>query len=391
MRKILLFSQFFYPDRTGTGKVLAELFRALDKDKYAVDVVSSRQEYHADGNKVLPVYEEVDGVRIFRSFRWFASKDNAVGRIYTYLMVLWCSFWTCIRYGLAKDKDILVSVSNPPIMPLLGAFLKRRHQKFIYILHDLYPDIAIAMHVVGAGHPFARVMFWVNRYVFQHVDQVVVLGRDMEQHLMRAYKVPAEKLTVITNWASDDFGSEPQYQQGKKFRVLYTGNMGLFHNLDLAVEAVRGLSDVEMVFVGDGASKAELLKRCQGMENVKFYSFLDDAPYREMLASADALLVSLEANLSGLAVPSKFYTYLAAGRPILCISDRNTEMAMTIEEFGCGFVISHGDMEGFHDDVIALKNDRKLSRQQGVAARNLFKERYQKEQIVKRYEMLFEK
>lgn len=389
MKKILLFSQFFYPDRTGTGKVLAELFRALDKNKYEIDVIASRQEYHGDGRR-LPQYEEIDGVRIFRGFSWFASKDNAIGRIYTYIMVLLCSLWKCLRHGLARDKDILISVSNPPIMPLLGAFFRRKNQKFIYILHDLYPDIAIAMKVVDVKHPFSRVMFCVNRYVFRHADRVVVLGRDMEQHLLNAYHVPAEKLVVITNWASDDLWRKPCFKAGQKFRILYTGNMGKFHNLDLAVEATKELTGVELVFVGEGAIKAELMERCKSMDNVSFYPFLDDEAYREMIASADALLVSLEANLSGLAVPSKFYTYLAAGRPILCISDNNTEMAITVEECDCGFVIPHGNAARFRDSVMALKNNAELARKQGMAGRRLFLQSCRKGQIVEKYEHLFE-
>lgn len=390
MKRILLLSQFFYPDKTGTGKILAELFFALNKQKFSVDVISSRQKYSDVENCILKKQECIDGIHIYRTFRWFMSKEQPLGRIYNYMVFFLCACVTCFFKRLHKAKDIIVSVSNPPIMPLLGALLRSENRKFIYILHDLYPDIAIAMHVVDERHLFSRMMFKVNQYVFRRADKIVVLGRDMKLHLMRAYSVPEKKLVVITNWANIKQQNANLLKKKSKFRILYTGNMGRFHNLEVAVETVRNRSDVELFFVGEGALKSKLMEMSIGMGNVKFFPYLDDEEYSAMLGSTDALLVSLEKNLSGLAVPSKFYTYLAAGKPIFCISDKDTEMAITIEEYKCGFVIAHEDVAGFRKAIDDLLQSKELKGYMGENGRKLFEEKYRKDHIVKQYEKLFD-
>ena len=388
VKRILLLSQFFFPDRTGTGRVMGELFSSLSENGFSVDVIASRQEYGDVSGRVLPAFETYGDVRVFRCFRWFRSKENAFGRVFNYVMVVLCSLWTAIHHGLTGKKDIIVSVSNPPLMPFLGLLLRRKGQRFIYILHDLYPDIAIAMHVVGEKHLFSRVMFAVNRYVFRHADKVVVLGRDMEKYLMTAYHVPETHLAVIENWASDGVVFRRKEQEGR-FKILYTGNMGRFHNLELAVEALRELPEATLVFVGEGASKAGLMEQAREMENVEFRSFLPEAEYQEALAEADAFLVSLEEDLSGLAVPSKFYTYLAAGRPVLAISDPMTEMAMTIRENRLGFVLPHGDVGAFCAAVDFLQAHPQEACEMGERARKLYLEKYRKETIVRKYAELF--
>lgn len=389
MKNILVLSQFFYPDKTGTGKILAELFFSLNKKEFSVDVISGRKKYSDLSQLVLKEYEVADGVKIYRTFRWFASKDKSIGRIYNYIMFFICACWKCFRQGLYKDKDLIISVSNPPIMPLLGAMLKNRHRKFIYILHDLYPDIAIAMNVVEKTHLFSRMMFAVNQYVFRKADKIVVLGRDMEKHLIDRYHVPRERVRVISNWANSAGVENVEQKHLNKFRVLYTGNMGRFHNLELAIEAVRGIDNIELIFVGEGALKDKLITMTSNMNNVQFLSYLDDIEYQNILSSADALLVSLEKNLSGLAVPSKFYTYLSVGKPILCISDQSTEMALSIKECDCGFVIGHEDVNGFRNALDRLKNSMELKNRMGQNGRSLFEKKYIKETVIKQYEELF--
>lgn len=389
IKKILLLSQFFFPDRTGTGRVMGELFSALSETGATVDVVASRQEYGDISGHILPSFEMYGGVRVFRCFRFFYSGKGGAGRIYNYIMVFFCTFWTCLRHGIMRGKDVIVSTSNPPIMPLLGVFLRRKGQKFVYILHDLYPDIAIAMRVVNSKHIFSRVMLAVNRYTFSRADKVIVLGRDMKEYLMKTYHVPEERLLIIENWANEKIIYREK-EIGDCFRVVYTGNMGRFHDLETAVAAFRQLPQAELILVGEGAAKKELIERAKGMHNVHFLPFMESDVYQETLAKADALLVSLEANLSGLAVPSKFYTYLAAGRPVIAISDATTEMAMTIRENEIGFIVPHGDMHTFCEAIRFLQENPDVAKKMGGKANVLGMRRYSKSETVKKYMHLFE-
>lgn len=50
-------------------------------------------------------------------------------------------------------------------MPLLPAILKGK-RKFIYLIHDLYPDIAIKMGATKPNSLMTKVILAVNNFVF---------------------------------------------------------------------------------------------------------------------------------------------------------------------------------------------------------------------------------
>lgn len=387
--KVLLLTQFFFPDRTGTGKILGELFTGLSTKNFTTSVISSRQEYGSSGNKLLPSEEKYGGVTVKRVGSYYFSKDKALGRILNYILVFIYTLWAAYRYSLTKNKDIIVCVSNPPIMPLLSVFLRKNKQKTVYILHDLYPDIAIAMGVIGEKHIFSKIVYVCNKYVFKKLDKIVVLGEDMKCYLIHKYAIPKEKLMVIPNWASTDYYSLNE-NDNDKFEVLYSGNMGRFHQLDIAVRALAGKKNINLHFIGEGQAKQSLINQSIDVDNVQFDTFLDDSNYRKALQNADVLFVSLEHNLSGLAVPSKFYTYLSAGKPIICVADESTQIAKLIKQYKCGFVITHNDADAFFQCVEKLAREDDLRKRMGSNAHMLYKKYFCRENIIKQYEKLFE-
>lgn len=391
MKNILLLSQFFYPDKTGTGKILAELIFSLDQNKFNTDVLASRQMYGDKTNLVLPKYEKINNTVIYRVFKNFKSKDNLFGRLFNYVSFFFLAVVKLYQLSLAKNKDIIISVSNPPIMPLLAVWLKSDKNKVVYILHDLYPDIAIKMGVIKENSLIAKFMYKINNYVFLRVDKVIVLGRDMKKYLINQYNLPTEKIEVISNWSTKKDVQIAEKNRNDKFRIIYSGNIGRFHDLTMAVEAVKDLNDVELIFIGEGAQKDRLMQLSKDRMNIKFYPFLDDNEYNSILQSADALLVSLEKNLSGMAVPSKFYTYMSIGRPIICISDIKTEMAMVIQENNCGFVVEHGEVDKFKKNLCQLIVTEETRKIWGANALKVFKKHYEKSIIMKKYEVFFEK
>lgn len=388
MKKILLLTQFFYPDQTGTGKILMDLFVSLNKYGFTTEVVSSQEMYGDREKRVLAADECVSGIKIHRVFPYFLAKDTVFGRLFTYIGFFLYAATKVIFSRLYREKDLIVSVSNPPIMPLLGAWLKRDGNKFIYIVHDLYPDIAVRMGVVHEKNLMARGMLRVNRYVFRKADKIVVLGTDMRRYLLENYQASVEKICVISNWSQDQKIHNNRGKSNEKFKILYTGNLGKFHNLELAIEVIGNMESAELHFIGEGAQKKSLMEMAANKNNIYFHTFLDAAAYKDELNSADALLVSLEKNLAGIAVPSKFYTYLSVGKPIICIADAETEMAQIIKERKCGVVITH-DKDSFYMNLKKLVHSKETCERMGNNAYMLYQEKYTMDHVIRSYVSLF--
>jgi colanic acid biosynthesis glycosyl transferase WcaI len=138
--------------------------------------------------------------------------------------------------------------------------------------------------------------------------------------------------------------------------VMYAGNVGLSQSLDLVVDAARELAGdhPEVVFVinGGGSALPDVEARAAGSTNLRFVDMQPKARLPEVLAAADLHLVPLRRGLARSSVPSKLYSILAAGRPVLAAVDEGTEVARTVTRAEAGLAVPPDDPARF---VAALR------------------------------------
>jgi len=111
----------------------------------------------------------------------------------------------------------------------------------------------------------------------------------------------------------------------------------------------------------------------------------------DLLNSADCFIVSLERGMEGLAVPSKTYSYLAAGRPVAAVMSRDTDIARQLEQYDAGRTFANGDAAGLAAWIEELAADRGKLARMGENARRLFEEHYRRETCTAQYAALIEK
>jgi len=221
----------------------------------------------------------------------------------------------------------------------------------------------------------------------------------MRQVVEQRIENSATPVEVIHNWADGQFivprSKEENWFAQKyglvgKTVVLYSGNMGLFHDLETIIEAadrLQGLEDLVFLFIGGGGKKEKLVQMAKqrGLKNVKFlpYQPRDHLPYS--LTAGDIGVVTLERGVEGFCVPSKLYSYLAAGQAILALVGKDSEVADIIEKFECGIRIDQGDIEGVVNALARWRNDLSLLERMKRNARNCFEQHFTKDQAIARY------
>ena len=184
--------------------------------------------------------------------------------------------------------------------------------------------------------------------------------------------------------------------------VGYAGNLGRAHDIDTVLAAMTLLhqrarkspsdlaAKVMFVFVGGGAQRASLEREAlkRGLSNFRLRPYQPKERLGETLALANVHLVSLNPNLEGLIVPSKFYGIAAAGRPTIFIGAEHGEIGRILEENGCGFTVTLGDGEALTERILALAGDRDLCASLGARARATFERQWDKEQALTQWEAL---
>ncbi len=366
--RILLLNQFFWPDSAATSQLLTDLARGLAENGHEVYAIA------ADGGYAPDAAGEAPPVRIVR-VKALPFARGKLGRVLSY-----GSFYlgATIAGMRLPRPDLVLTLTTPPLISLLGTLLQRlrgsRH--FIWEM-DMYPDVAIDLGTFRAGGLLDRMVGALADFSRQRADGVIALGECMRQRLI-GRGVDAAKIAVAENWA-DGSAIQPLQRPGRSNEardlvVLYSGNLGLAHDLDTVTGAMLELRQddrVHFVFAGSGGRRAELERFVteHAIQSVAMRPYAPRASLSESLAVGDVGLVTQRDATCGSVVPSKVYGLLAAGRPIVFVGPADATPARLVRRFGCGWHISVGDTAGLADLLRRLADDREAVTEAGRRAR----------------------
>ena len=210
------------------------------------------------------------------------------------------------------------------------------------------------------------------------------IGRCMRECLL-ARGLSSERISVIPNWADTEAirpipaaqnGFRHQHGLDGKFVVMYSGNFGLAHNVDVMLEAaiaLRDHPDVFFLFVGSGSRLPAMQVRSarEGLKNVLFLPFQDEELLSESLSAGDLHLVTLKAGVEGAVVPSKIYGIFAAGRPMLSVGAPESEGGRLLQEHACGSVLTEATGSTLAQSILVWQGDSARCEAAGRRARLL--------------------
>jgi colanic acid biosynthesis glycosyl transferase WcaI len=266
--------------------------------------------------------------------------------------------------------------SNPPLLPWLGYALRRwRRRPYAVMIHDIYPDVLVRLKGLAENSLMTRVWRWLNRASYEQGDAVMTLGDCMAATLAGQFdpaRTKVGRLEIIHPWAdttwlrprpkAGNWFARSQAQVGK-LTVMYSGNMGLGHDIETMLSAARRLRsarDIHFMFIGAGP-KWQIVAdhiRQEAPANVTLLPWQPEAVVPFSLAAADVALVSLESGAEGLAFPSKALAAMAAGSALLGLSHTPSDLQVLIEEFHCGLNIKPGDVEGLVQAILTFQDDK---------------------------------
>ncbi len=344
--------------------MLRDLLPHLAAGGMDVELVITQQEYRGGREPLIPLLGKA-GV-VVHTVRVPFSRGAAGPR--TVNVAVGFLFGATLRLLFGKRAGVNVFLTQPPFFYVWGAVLAGlRRQKSVVIVMDVYPDVAIQSGMLRAGGRPARLLRAASRWGLRKVDGVVAIGRCMRELLERE-GLPADKVSVIPNWADDrtvfpvphaenslrrELGFDPD-----DFLVVYSGNMGQVHVFDDILEVARRLRAqpaIRFVFIGSGSRRREVetFRDREGLANVVLLPMQPAKRMSESLSMGDVHFVSLRHGFEGLVVPSKTYGALAAGRPVIYEGAAGGEVARLLIESGAGAVVPVGDPDALEAAVLA--------------------------------------
>jgi glycosyltransferase involved in cell wall biosynthesis len=378
-RRVVFVNRFFYPDESATSQILTDLARHLDENGWAVSIITGR--YGGSGKTPLPRAATINATKIARV--WSMHQGNGFAqRALSFATFYPAAFLAMIR--VLRRGDILVTKTDPALISVVGMLAaKCRGAIHLNWLQDLYPEVAARLGAPVIRGRVEALLTWLRDKSLRAARVNVAIGARM-QKLVEARTTGTSRTVVIPNWADeqtivpiDPLSSQSREAWGitkDQFVLGYSGNLGKAHESQTLFEAAQLLKDrrdIIFLFVGGGAELRALQMRVErsGLENFIFASHQPRELLSDSLGAADVHWLSLRPELEGLIVPSKVYGILAAGRPVLAVTDMQGEIAAIIEAYGCGLVVQPGDPVGLARSIGALADDPEQRRGMGERAR----------------------
>ena len=401
--RILLLSLYFAPDIAANAVMMTGLAEELEALGHQVTVVTAVPHYAS--NVIDPQYrgrliqqDKHKGIQVIRVYLYTSlDKKRFLVRLLNYVSFNVLSTLAGIWAG---SQDIILAPS-PPITIGLSAWLISRLKGigYIYNVQDIYPDIAIRLGVLT--HPaLIRFACWMERFVYSKAAAVTVLSEGFRRNLL-AKGVPTEKLTVISNFVDVDFirplpkdnTFSRQHNLHNRFVVMYAGNIGLSQGLETLLEAARilqDLADLRILIIGNGSAKPglEVQAQAMGLTNVEFLPFQPRETLPDMYATADVSLVLLKQGIGAESVPSKAYTILASGRPLIAAVDEQAETRRLVAESQCGIVVPPEEAQTLADAIRQMYHAPVVRAEMGQRGRASVSAHYTPQVVASQYDAL---
>jgi colanic acid biosynthesis glycosyl transferase WcaI len=373
LMRILLLNEYFPPDTSATAHMASAVVDAL-AECHSVTVLCGRPSY--DPSERHPFYllrrERQGAVVVERVGSTTFPRFRMLRRVCNYLSYVALS----IPCALFVRTDLVMAMTDPPFEGIVGAFVAALKRKpFVYNIRDLYPEMALAGKIV---RPSLGVRVWerLHRWALGRASRIMVLGEDTRERIIAKGIHPA-RVVVVRDGARAtppvamlDYPVIREIRSGFPFVVLHAGNLGFYGAWETIIKAARMLEHEAMgfVFVGEGALRAQVEAIAKGAGNIRFLPFRppDEVPY--VLAAGDLHLVTIKRGLEGVVVPSKIYSILAAGRPILALAPEASDTARMVRRLDCGVVVDPDDPAAVAAVVQELANDRERLARMGERA-----------------------
>ena len=400
-KKILIHSLIFSPDGVSTAYLYNDIALAFQKKGFEVVVLST-----------TPHFNVVQEQLAQQPMKWgvwgLFKKSNYKGiEVYhvpqkkfksTLLRLIGFVYWHIVSFfvGLSiKNVDVILSPSPPLTIGLLNLWLaKIKGCKVVYNVQEIYPDILGKK----SGIVF-NVLSKLERKVYNSSDAVTTIDQVFYDTIVGRFNEP-EHLHIIPNFVDTDLYrsgvstdelDKSLFPETDSIKLLYAGNIGFAQDWEPLVRLAEKTRDlnVEYFLIGEGVRKGyvEEKKRELGLDKLHILPYQPRHLMPAILAYSDAQYIFMTPEMEGMGFPSKVYTIMACGRPLVVCSGKNTPIGNFLDPHGCAKLVTTHDLEKKTDEMSAWLGSvtREQLREMGSKGENVIKAQYTKEIVTAKY------
>ena len=319
---------------------------------------------------IEPTYARLSSkIKVVKKARYKRTKSYQ--RIISWLLFFLQSF---VYLFFNNNYGRILFVTNPPFMPFLGIFFSKvKVQGFSILVYDIYPEALLNFGYINNKSFLYKLWVKLNKKSYKSANQIITISNVMKKVLSKSAN--KNKIKVIYPWVDNNYIKPIKKSENwflkkhnliNKKVILYSGNMGLTHDLITVLKAAKKILKMEreyhFLFIGDGAQKQTLVnfKNNNKLTNVSFLPYQDPEVLPYSFSSADFGIVSLGTGAEGLSIPSKTFYFLSAQVAIIAITESGSEIEGLIKNNDCGICIKPNDEKSLIEFLLN-SNEKKIN------------------------------
>ena len=311
---------------------------------------------------------------------------------------------TCFYISKLRKDDVLLISSNPPIMIVfLYLILYVKNLPYVLLIYDIYPNVIINKSFFTSKSWIIRIYNYINSIIYNRASKIITLSQSMKKIIHKDFKVEKKFIQVIEPWVDinkilplrkKENPFKKKYIGNCSFVVLYSGNMGISHDIESILDSAKSLKDINdilFLLIGGGA-KFEFAKNYindNDLKNIRILPFQKQEKLPFSLSLADISIVSVDQGMEDLILPSKTFYYLAAGSAIIGITNSPSDLGKLIKKGEIGFIVSPNSPSQLTKYILKLYKNKKLLNRMKLNSRKLVEANFSVEKGTSKFSNIF--
>jgi len=339
-----------------------------------------------------PETENFNGIEILRI-------KNFTKKSYKFIYDTWVAvfrthplFYDSAAKFIENNEQVVIHIHDLPLVGT-GIKLKKKYSNVKFLVtdfHENYPE-----GLKGWNNRRKNIIvrlrntlfFGQNRwtkyekFAILNSDKIIAVIEEMKAYLVKKHQVSPEKIFLVPNSTSSDFGKDLRKlklakSKEKEFTILYIGGIGDHRGLDTLIKGLsianKSIPQIKFVIYGKGNRDIinylrSLIEKLDLEDTVEFNDWISIKKIPELIKQAHINTIPHKSNLhTDHTMPNKIYQMLLIGQPILVSSCK--PIKRIVEETNSGKVFIAGDAESCAAEIeniykeyeLLLKNKDKI-------------------------------